>query len=221
MFQTTIEQLDPISFVVVLAICLISAITDLRRFKVYNSVTIPFCLAGLVYNTLTAGLEGLEMGALGTACGAGLLFFVFIIGKAGAGDVKLLAGIGAWLGPGLVFEVFLISTISGALIALIVMLCTDSVRETGWRFVNLIFQALAPSSGGCEKGETVQEIVKRGDRARVIPFAAALFLGTSALFVLAYSLTPGTDAMREPTNRQSRRLSGESALIRVQLSRSH
>ena len=55
--------------------------------------------------------------------GAALFFPVFALRGMGAGDVKLLAAIGAWLGP-LPSSVALISTIAGGAIAVVVSLGT-------------------------------------------------------------------------------------------------
>lgn len=181
MLKASIEQLDAVSIAAVLAACLICAVTDLRRFKVYNWVTVPFFIAGLIYNSAILGLEGFQSSLLGAGCGFLLLFFLFVFGKAGAGDVKLLAGLGAWLGAATVFRIFLISTIAGGVFAIIAMLCTRSVRESFWRFVGLLIRFAVPGSGD---GETVQDIVKRGDqRSRLIPFAFALFIGTTIVLL--------------------------------------
>lgn len=180
MLKTSIEQLDAVSIAAVLTACLISAITDLRKFKVYNSVTIPFFLAGLAYNSLVLGFAGFRAGLLGAACGFILLFFLFVIGKAGAGDVKLLAGLGAWLGASTVLSIFLISTIAGGVIGMVTVIYTGSVREACWRFINLLIRFAVPTPG---ERETVKDIVARGDqRARLTPFAFALFIGTTIVF---------------------------------------
>ena len=42
---------------------------------------------------------------------------LYSIGGMGAGDVKLMAGVGAWIGPWLTFWAFVSSAIAGAVIA--------------------------------------------------------------------------------------------------------
>lgn len=157
MFKASIEQLDAVSIATALIVCLIAAITDLRRFKVYNSVTIPFFLTGLLYNAAVCGLQGFTDSLIGALVGFGLLFFLYVFGKAGAGDVKLLAGIGAWLGAGMVLRIFLVSAIVGGVFAIGAMICTKSVRATGLRLLNLVFALVVPTRPSGEK-ETVQQV---------------------------------------------------------------
>ena len=183
MLKASIEQLDAVSIVTALIACLIAAITDLRQFKVYNWVTVPYLLTGLLYNAAVCGLQGFTDSLIGALCGFGLLFFLYVFGKAGAGDVKLLAGIGAWLGAWLVFQIFLVSTIIGGILALGAIFYTKSVRATGWRLLNLLLLLVMPTRGSSEK-ETVQQVVQSADRrSRVVPFAAALFIGTVIVFL--------------------------------------
>lgn len=97
----------------------VSAITDVRRGKVYNVVTYPAALIGIALSfhspPPTSG-----MSLLGLA--AGLIFFGFVrkISGLGAGDVKLMAAVGALKGlPFLVYASFYIvcaATITGLII---------------------------------------------------------------------------------------------------------
>lgn len=80
---------------------LVAAITDCRRRRIPNTITVPLALAGLLTNALTHSFAGLSS-AFG---GALLLFFLFALGRAvgvfRGGDVKLAAAVGAWLGVSL------------------------------------------------------------------------------------------------------------------------
>ena len=44
---------------------------------------------------------------------------LYAIGGMGAGDVKLLAGVGAWVGPAVTFWAFATSVVVGAVMALV------------------------------------------------------------------------------------------------------
>ena len=51
------------------------------------------------------------------------LFILFLLGALGGGDVKLLAGIGAWMGAAGVFKVFLAAAVVGLFIVLVQCAC--------------------------------------------------------------------------------------------------
>lgn len=80
-------------------ICLagISAVTDLLRGKVYNAVTVPGLLIGLIFAVQRAG----AVGFLEVFCAAGftvlVLFPFYSAGGLGAGDIKLLAAVSAFM----------------------------------------------------------------------------------------------------------------------------
>ena len=74
-------------------------------------------LSGLVYSGLTGGWAGLGDGLLGMAVGLACLLPLYAVGGMGAGDVKLLAGVGAWLGATTTFYAFCVSTVVGAVMA--------------------------------------------------------------------------------------------------------
>ena len=71
---------------------------DLRDGLLYDAITIPFALLGLV--PVLAGLISLREALIGgTLCGV-LFYCLYILarGGLGGGDVKLAAGLGVWLG---------------------------------------------------------------------------------------------------------------------------
>jgi prepilin peptidase CpaA len=77
----------------------ISLVEDLRHQKIPNLVTFPTMVLALVYHTLTTGLNGLLFSAGGLALGLGLFILPYALGGMGAGDVKLMAALGAIVGP--------------------------------------------------------------------------------------------------------------------------
>lgn len=70
--------------------------TDFKTNKLYDAITIPILLSGLVYASSNGALKE-------SLVGAAALFLVYFalawfIGGVGGGDIKLAAGIGAWFG---------------------------------------------------------------------------------------------------------------------------
>jgi len=95
-----------------------AAYIDGKELRVPNWITYPMVLSGLVYMTWTGGLAGLGWGLLGMVVGLATLLPLYSVGGMGAGDVKLMAGIGAWLGVKITFYAFCVTTIVGAIMAI-------------------------------------------------------------------------------------------------------
>ncbi|MGE5593769.1 MAG: prepilin peptidase [Betaproteobacteria bacterium] len=72
---------------------------DCRERRVPNRVVVAGIGGGLALGLVTGGLRGLGHSVLGLLAGGAILFVPFALGWVGAGDVKLLAAIGAIMGP--------------------------------------------------------------------------------------------------------------------------
>ena len=99
------------------AILIWAAYIDGKQLRVPNWMTFPMVLAGLAYNTWAGGWGGLEASLAGMAVGLLCLLPLYAVGGMGAGDVKLMAGIGAWLGASITLYAFGVSAVIGALMA--------------------------------------------------------------------------------------------------------
>ena len=81
------------------AVLIFAAYIDGKQLKVPNWITFPMVLTGLLYHSVASGWTGAGDSAYGIAWGLLCLLPLYAIGgMPGAGDVKLMAGIGAWLG---------------------------------------------------------------------------------------------------------------------------
>jgi prepilin peptidase CpaA len=103
---------------------------DLKTRRIPNFLTFGIALSGLAFQSVWFGWNGLSEGALGLLLGFSLLFIPYLFGGLGAGDVKALAAMGAWLGPVLVMSLFFYMTICGVLIALGMLCWKGKLRRT-------------------------------------------------------------------------------------------
>jgi prepilin peptidase CpaA len=102
---------------VVTVVLIVAAIIDGAILKVPNWLTFPFIISGWVYGLGSGGFAGLGYSLLGTFVGMMLLLLLRNMGGMGAGDVKLLAGVGAWLGTVITLYAFAATAIVGAVMA--------------------------------------------------------------------------------------------------------
>jgi len=83
---------------------LLCAVTDVWKKKIYNWATFPAVILGAGLNFIYSGWSGAGNSLLGVLAGFLLLYFFYLGGGIGAGDVKLLMGVGALKGPLFVFK---------------------------------------------------------------------------------------------------------------------
>ncbi len=90
---------------------------DCRERRIPNRLVAVGIAAGLVLGLASHGLRGVAMSFVGLLCGGAILFVPFALGGIGAGDVKLLAAVGAILGArGAVFSM-LYGAVAGGVIS--------------------------------------------------------------------------------------------------------
>jgi prepilin peptidase CpaA len=72
---------------------------DVQSRRIPNYLTLLTALSGLGFQFGVQGWPGLGQGLLGLGVGLVLMLPFYLKGGMGAGDVKALAALGAWLGP--------------------------------------------------------------------------------------------------------------------------
>jgi prepilin peptidase CpaA len=93
---------------------------------------------GLVYGTVTYGLQGFIFSFLGLAFGIGLLLVPYAVSGMGAGDVKLMGAIGSFLGAKNVLWACLFSFIFGMLYAIMFLILKKSIKPFLDRYLLII-----------------------------------------------------------------------------------
>jgi prepilin peptidase CpaA len=94
-----------------------AAAIDLRTGRIPNGLTFGLAAAGLLM--AGTGANGISLGAAlaGLFVGALLMLPGHVLGATGAGDVKLLAAVGAIVGPAQIVNAFLLTALAGGLMA--------------------------------------------------------------------------------------------------------
>lgn len=104
------------TFAPLIALLAWAAAIDVRERRIPNWLTFPMVVTGLAQSLLATSPLTFTQSLAGLGAGFGLTFVMFFLRAMGGGDVKLFAGIGAWLGPVGVLHVFVVETIVGMVI---------------------------------------------------------------------------------------------------------
>jgi len=175
-------------FVPLVGLILWAAVEDVRARRVPNWITFTLIACGLLKGFfITGGVTPLQS-LQGLACGFAIALALHALGGTGLGDVKLIAGIGAWVGPAAILLVLAAAAVVGMGIAIVqsasqgrlVPLLRDSLL-LGFEFMR------APRAGMVKT--PVDPATGRPDRQRTLPFGVAVVAAT--LCVLAVSISKG------------------------------
>jgi prepilin peptidase CpaA len=171
---------ESLPFAIVIAATVVSAVTDVWRFKVYNLVTIPLLISGLIYHGVVGGVPDLSKSLSGALFGFAILMAPYAMGGMGAGDVKLMSAVGAWLGLSLTYRVFIASAIAAGIYGLVLIVMSRKLLET-WVNFQILWHRMTVFGRYLGADDRVESEVKRDDRRRrVIPFAAMVAVGIFA-----------------------------------------
>lgn len=153
-----------------LLIPLLSAalVSDLWQRRIPNTLVLLGIVVALGGQYLTTGLAGLGSGGLGMLIGFALFLPFYALGGMAAGDVKLMAMVGAFLTPTLALQAVLASLIAGLLCALVLIAVQGQAWQLAARYWLMLRTRsyLAPQAG---------EVA-----AKPFPYALAICLGTAA-----------------------------------------
>lgn len=176
------DQADVATLFVVASVVVIAAATDLWKFKVYNALTFPALFSGLAVSAVLGGMTGLASSLLGAALGFGTLVVFFAMGGVGAGDVKLMTALGAWLGPYLILQVFLASALAAGLYALVLVVMRGGMSSAAVELTMLARRMISGQWAAPVAVPLKVEVHRSDRRRRLVPFAAMTCLGAFATY---------------------------------------
>ena len=122
--------LPNIAVILLAGLVLAAGFTDLKTRRIPNWLTVSGVLSGLAVNAFLYGFNGLGRSAAGLFLAFGIYIILYALRAMGAGDVKLMAGVGAIVGAGDWFGIFLITAVIGGISALALILWRKRTRKT-------------------------------------------------------------------------------------------
>jgi prepilin peptidase CpaA len=163
--------ISPLHLLLVVSVTL-AAFFDVRERRVPNWLTLPGTAIALLIN-IFAGLAQLSQSVLGFAVATGAMCVPFACGWLGAGDVKLLALMGAIVGLQSLPRVMFYSSVIGGLLAVWALIARGiqaTILMRCWTDVKLAVLSL---------GSIMPEpVTERTIVNASIPFGVAIGLGT-------------------------------------------
>ena len=160
------------------AVLVEAAVIDGLHLRVPNWLTYHFVLGGLLYAGWSGGHPALIWSLAGAGVGLISLLPLYAIGGMGAGDVKLMAGLGAWMGPAITLRAFVGTALAGGVIGLAMIIASRDVIKHWAMFQTIAHEIL-----------TIRDPVKLAERAgerkktmMLLPYGIPIALGSIACF---------------------------------------
>lgn len=163
------------------AVLILAAWIDGKELRVPNWITFPMVLSGLVYSTWVGGWAGLGAGLLGMCVGLLTLLPLYAVGGMGAGDVKLMAGIGAWLGWEITLQAFAVSAIVGAIMAVCMVLYRRAFEKHYRNFLLILLEWVNIRN----PRELSRIAAERKPTMFLLPYGIPICIGSIGYFVFA------------------------------------
>jgi len=173
------------AYVVLAAVLVVAAVTDVRTGKIHNWLTYPAICGGLIGHAMVGFLAGPDAETLGLVGSAGGLaagfcpMLVFwLAGGIGGGDAKLMGAVGALAGWRFALSAMFFGFAVAFVMAVFVIIRRRVARRTAvriWRWLVLVFCRAKPAAPA-------------GEESPKIPFGLALSIGSLAALVEALVL---------------------------------
>ena len=166
-----------------IAVLLLACAFDLARRRIPNRLLAAGLLAALALH-LASGSPSALLTVYLAGFAVGMLMFLplYLMGGMAAGDVKLMATVGAFLGPSMVFQASLATYICGGVLALVIVLFKRRARAAFSNAGALLHPLLLRLYG-------VRMALDAAPAASVggMPYAVAITAGTLAVLWLRHT----------------------------------
>jgi prepilin peptidase CpaA len=129
------------------AVASVAAVIDVRWRRIPNWLTLAALGSGLLVQVMRYGLAGLVIALGGAALGLAVFGPLYLMRAIGAGDVKLIAALGAILGPQSLVGVLIYCAIAGGVMSAVLLARKGLLQSS---FANLLINPLHISRSGAK-----------------------------------------------------------------------
>lgn len=163
---------------------LIASWQDIRHFRIPNAVVFPGTIVGVLLHFLLPqemGGLGILSSLAGLGVGLAVLLPLYLLRAMGAGDIKLMAMIGAFVGPTSMLNVTLYILLAGGVLAIGVVLLRGKLSRL---MDNLKIMLLMRLAGSSMASLPATEMLP--DSAGKLPYGVAIAAGTLIYLASSY-----------------------------------
>ena len=113
--------------------CCPSSVSNIRYRRIPNWLTLGGVVTGVALNSVPyQGLPGLKLSLAGRGVAFGSYMLLYLVRSMGAGDVKLMAAIGAMVGFRDWFGIFLVTALIGGVAGIALVAARGRLLRTFW-----------------------------------------------------------------------------------------
>ena len=158
-----------------------AAVIDVQRYRIPNWLTVGGMVLGLAWNTALGSpfYSGFLWALGGLATGFAVLLPLYALKVMGAGDVKLMAMVGAFLGVPEVLYAVLFTFVSSGVVALIFAL----THRSAGRLVGSVLDITRFAALGLMSGVRPSAPISMGPSIGKLPYGISIAIGTIAYVV--------------------------------------
>ena len=169
-----------------LVLLLAAAVYDVRYRRIPNWLTVGGVIVAVAMNAVIGPpLAGLGFTLQGLAVAFTVYMVLYVLRAMGAGDVKLMAAVGAMVGWQRWLGIFFVSAIIGGVMAMILILARKRVKSTFW---NMSFILTELKSGRpAYLGNEALDV--RSPKALGLPHGAVIAVSTVFYLAIAVRLS--------------------------------
>lgn len=171
----------PVVLILLIAVAGIAAYFDIRYRRIPNALSAAGAVAGLAVNLYLSGWRGLALSAAGLALGFGVYLILYLAHAMGAGDVKLMAALGAIAGPAGWLRITALTWFAGAIFALLLAVFRRRLWTTLWNVAFIAREWLSHRAPYL----TREDLDVQSEKAMRLPHGVSIAAGVMAAILLS------------------------------------
>lgn len=164
-----------------LVLLLLAVFTDLTQRKIPNLLIVAGLVVAFIGQLFLAGGQGWLAWLFGMLAGFAAFLPLYLLRGMAAGDVKLMATVGAFVGWGMAFQIALVSFVFGGVLGILVIVGKGRIVQA-WHNICLIIMPLVTRRAGVNIGATDISSQSVGN----LPYATAIALGSLTVLYNQY-----------------------------------
>lgn len=153
---------------------------DIREHRIPNAIVTSGLVVAFMYHGLSPFGQGMSFAIAGLAVGISALMPLYVMGTMGAGDVKLMGMVGAYLGTAALLNAVLATMIAGGVLSIVASAYKHALPQLVGNLRTMLIQRDIRRMGGAGS-----EPLPAPPSVGKLPYAVAIAAGTAVqIFML-------------------------------------